>query len=244
MASNDHSRLHQISQIVTEALLYADVGEEHYKRFLQLAFNGIRELKRGVIRESVHYLKVTPDAINRVNFPQDMEEFIGVGIPYGGRLWLLTERKDIIATYTEADDGSLSLDTNDGEGVPLPTAQYENILSTGGVNLYGYFKVDWEQEEIIFNAATRGEYILVYTTSGIRVDAITYIPTRAKEALLAYILWKDALGRLKTTADIPIVQARKVEWLEERSRLKRRDLLPSVQEFWDVLNSTKSLLRR
>jgi hypothetical protein len=237
------SNLYQIEQVVTRALHYADVGEDQYRRFLQLAFDGWRELNRGVVRGRETWVKVTPDAINRIDYPQDMEEFIGIGIPRGGKIWLLTEKDDIIATLTDDGVGNLSLDSDDGEGVDTTTAQYENIKSTGGVNIHGYYTIDHDRQEIIVNSTSRDELILVYTTSGINTDQITYIPTKAADALIAYILWRDASGRMKSSGDIPIVQARKIEWQEEKMKLKKREMF-SIPEFRDVLNSTSSLLRR
>jgi hypothetical protein len=236
------SSLYTIEQIAYKALHYADQEEGMYRRYLQLAFDGLRELYRGVIKEGIVFSKEVPDDINRIDFPQDMEEFIGIGVPRNGKLWFLTEEDKIIATYSTEDEAQV-LDADDGEGVNLATAQYETFRSTGGINIHGYFKIDWTARQIIINANERGEFVLAYVTSGISTDGITYVPTRAANALIAWILWKDALGRLKTPQEIPIVEARKIEWLEEKMTLKKRELC-SVQEFRDTWNRSNTMLRR
>jgi len=239
------ARLYTIEQVVWRALHLADADENQYRRFLQFAYEGWRELRKGTVKGYEKWVKKTPDAVNRIDFPQDMEEFIALGIPFGGKIWFLTERNDIIATLSEDDEGDDTLDSSDGEGVSLLTVQYENLRATGGVNLYGYFKIDRESQEIIVNATSRDELILVYSTSGIKTDGITYVPNNAHNALVAYILWRDAMGKMRSSADISVVQMRKMEWQEEKMALAKHDMFKNgIIGIRDVLNSTKSLLRR
>jgi hypothetical protein len=237
------SRLYQIEQVVTRALNEARAEESDYKRFLQFAFDSIRELYRGVLKGEVNQVKVVPDSLNRIRFPQDMEEFIAIGVPHGGKLYLLTERNDIIATYTEDDEGNLSLDSSDGEGVSLPTAQYESIKSIGGVNVSGYFKIDWANDDIIVNSTSRSELVLVYSTSGIVTDQIQHIPTKAAEAVVAYVLWKHYRGIARSTSDHAAAREWERHYKTEKHKLKIREGF-SIQEFRDVYNRSNSLLRR
>jgi hypothetical protein len=238
----DTSRLVQIETVTQKALYYAREEDNQYKRFLQFVMDGWKELRKGVVKDRVEIKKVTPNSINRIPFEQDMEEFIGIGIPMGGKIWLLTERDDIIATFTEEDE-TISLDASDGEGVTLPTAQYENLLSTGGVNIHGYYKVDWNHDVVIVNATTRSELLMVYRTSGIHVDSITYVPSNSENALIAYADWKNAESKVKSTSDIPIAQYKEQQWAKQMMRLKKREMF-TTQEFWDNWAKSATMLRR
>ena len=188
-------------------------------------------------------VKKTPDALNRIDFPEDMEEFIALGVPRGGEIYFLTENNDIITTYTEDDEGNLSLTSDDGEGVDLATNQYENIRAEGGVNVYGYFTVDWEQQEIVVNAVTRSEVLLVYSTSGILTDGIQYVPTKAVETLTAWMLWKYYRGKARNNPEMAFADS----WERQYTRLRRQLAIResfSIAEFRDELSRSKSLLRR
>jgi hypothetical protein len=231
----------QIESLITKALYRAKKGEDDFHFFLQLGFDGIRELNAKALDSSIVWTKVTPDNLNRIDYPQDLERFIGIGVPYGGKIVFLTRRNDIIATYTDDGDGTYSLDATDGEGVDLPRAQWEGMHAEGGVNIHGYFSLDDKAREILINSVTRSELILVYSTSGIYTDQIQYVPTIASEALIAWILWKDAEGDARNNAQAAFAEWRKQRYVEERQELKRLGF--SVREFWDVLNDTKSLFR-
>ena len=225
----------QIEAIAQKALFRAKRGEDQYTYFLQAAYDGIRELNQKALSSSVKWLKVEPDSLNRVDYPQDLERFIGIGIPYGGKIIFLTKRQDIIATYTDDGDGTYSLDSNDGEGVDLPTSQWEGLHATGGINTHGYFTLDEEAREIQVNATSRDELILVYSTSGIYTTGIQYFPTVATEAMIAWILWKDAEG----DGNMALARERERRYINEWKELKRLGF--SIREFWDVLNSSKSM---
>ena len=238
----DTSRLNTLTQVAQKAIWYSDEDESKYRKFLQYAIDGYRLLRRKVIREGLIVAKKTPNALNRISFPNDMEEFIALGVHMNGKVWLLTPSNDIIATYSEDDDG-YTLDSTVGEGVDLVTAQFESFKATGGYNVHGYYKVDWENKVIIVNAVTRSEVLLFYTTSGTDITGAvqTYVPTRAVDALVQYILWCN----VKNNINVPdvIVQRFERNWVEARTDLKKQEL-PSLSEFRDNWARSNNLLRR
>ena len=237
---SDTSRVNTLGMVARKAMAYADANSNQHIRFLQFAIDGWRKLRRNTVREGVSFLKVTPNAINRISFPQDMEEFIGLGVPVGGKLYLLTEDKRIIATYSTNVDGDY-LDEEDGEGVELPKLQLSGIKATGGFNLHGYYTVDWENDYIIVNANERSELLLVYMTSGTDLQHTTYVPTKAVDALIAYILWANV--RFDMRVPISERQYFEAEWLKAKNRLDKNELF-SVPEFRDHWTRSNNLLRR
>jgi len=238
----DTSRLYTLEQVVQRAFIDFDGDETgKYQKFLQLAIEGWSNLRNNVIREGRKLLKVTPNAINRITFPQDMQKFIGLGVPVGGKIYFLTEKSDLIATYTTGDDGSLSLDSTDGEGVDMTVKQYETIKAVGGVNLYGYYYVDWDNDQIVISSTSRSELLLAYTTSGTDLAGETYVPTLSVQALVAYILWQDAEPNMMIPEHI--VQRYEKRWLREKYKLHKADIF-SADEFYDVLMSYNNLLNK
>lgn len=237
---SDTSRLNTLDVVVRKALEYSSADESQYDIFTQYAIDGLIRLRSGVVKEGCSVIKVTPNAINRISFPQDMIEFKALGVPVGGKIYILSERNDIIATYTEGEGGELSLDATDGEGVDIPTTQYQGINATGGYNLHGYYKVDWENHVIIINSTSRSELLLFYTTSGVDTQVTTYIPVKSVDALIAYILWVSK----RYDSRIPISERQyfELEFLKAEKKLVKNGMF-SAHEFRDVWTRSNSLLR-
>jgi hypothetical protein len=192
----DISSLYTLDQIVKETLLTIPKNQrsdEDYDRFLNFAVSGVRWLSLHVTKESKQIVKIVPNAINRYDFPSDMEEFIGLGVPVNGKIWWLTRNDEIITTKTVVGIDE-SLDTEDEEGVSLPTAQSDTWGASGGVNLQGYYTLNYEDREIIINSNTRSELLLAYSSSGISNTNISYIPAKYNECIIAWILWKNVIA--------------------------------------------------
>ena len=237
------SGVNTIDVVVRKALAYSKVPESEYMIWYQICLDGIRDLYDGVLRGATTIVKVQPNAINRIPFPSDMIDFIGLGVPLAGRVWVLTEDNKIITTYSENEEG-LYLDAESGEGVELQRAQFEGLKATGGVNTKGYFVIDWENQVIIVNDdGTRSEYLLHYQRSGIDLTNGTFVPVRAITALVSYINW----NYIKHDRRVPIGERRNAEanYRADKLELKKKEMFSSgVTSFWDVWSKSNNLLRR
>lgn len=190
------SSLYTLDQIVKETLLTipeSQRSERDYDRFLNFAVSGIRWLSLHVTKDGKRLVKVVPNNLNRVSFPVDMENFIALGVPLEGKLWWLTRNDEIVTTTTVVGIDE-SLDTTDEEGVELPVAQRNTWAATGGVNLQGYYTLDYENRQIVVNSNTRSELLLSYVSSGINNTDISYIPARYNEAIKNWIYWQDVIA--------------------------------------------------
>lgn len=190
---SDISSLYTIDQLVNDLLLSQPElqrTDSEYKRYFNFAISGLRNLRLLYTEDGKNIIKVEPNAVNRIDFPSDMEEFIALGVPVNGEVWWLTRKDSIIPTKTVVGLDE-SLDSTDGEGELIDNAQYNTFASVGGVNLQGYYTLDMKNREIIINNTQRTELLLAYKSSGIDISSTTYFPTKYVEALKAWIAWKD-----------------------------------------------------
>lgn len=224
-----------LKAIVKNALWQAKRPTSDHARFYELAYRGYRELRLHHVREGVKLSKLTPDSINCVDFPEDMIDFVGIGVPVNGKLSLLTRDDDIIITTTLV--GSVETQDNDaGEDVDIYDSTTDGYYAKGGINYDGYYKIDWENRRIMLNSVTRTEVILAYVSSGVNATGETYVPVKYEPALIAYIIWQDSRFDDKRIA---IAQYYETQYVKEIQNL---DEGPTLQEYLDVLYSTYTLL--
>lgn len=224
-----------LNAIVKNALWQAKRPSSDKARFYEFAYRGYRELRLHHVREGVKLSKLTPDAINCIDFPEDMIDFVGIGVHVNGKLSLLTRNDDIIITTTLV--GAVETQDNDsGEDVDIYDSNTDGYYAKGGVNYDGYYKVDWENRRIMLNSVTRTEVVLAYVSSGTNATGDTYIPVKYEPALIAYIMWQDSRYDDKRIA---IAQYYETQYIKEIQNL---DEGPTLQEYLDVLYSTYTLL--
>lgn len=205
--------------------------------FYELAYRGYRELRLHHVQEGVRFAKLTPDVINCVNFPEDLVDFVGIGVHVNGKLVLLTRDDDIIITTTLVGAVETQSSTS-GEGVDILDSNTTGFYAKGGVNYDGYYKVDWENRRIMLNSVTRTEVILAYVSSGTNATGETYVPVKYEPALIAYIVWQDSRYDDKRIA---IAQYFEQQYKNEIMNL---DEGPTLQELLDTWISTYSDLSR
>ena len=186
----DTDGLIKIDSAVKKFLLKSKMPLSEYDRFFEFTIDGYRELRLKVVNEGVTYKKVIPDNINSISFPQDLEEFIALGVPNQGEIWFLSPENKIITT-TSLSGLSETLDPNDGEGVMLDKYQDDTYYARGGTNYAGYYTVEHNKRRIRVNSTSRTELLLVYVTSGTSTSTETYIPYKYLPALEAYVMWQD-----------------------------------------------------
>jgi len=183
------SAIYTLEEIVDEYLHDIPEGqitEREYDRMLSFALRGLRNLRIRVTKDGKKRLKVTPNSLNRISFPNTMETFVALYVPVNGSIWKLTGDKDIIITKT-VSGADESYDTDYGEGVDKSTSQFDNFSAQGGVNLEGYYNVDYENREIVINNNRKEEVVMEYTALG----SGTIIPSLFVPALHDFMYWKD-----------------------------------------------------
>lgn len=196
----DTSRLVTLNRITDEALALAGKPKEKHFLFFQMLTNGLRDLQLYHHKFTKRTL-LAMDSNFTVSIPGDFLSFIAIGIPINGKLWTFTEDNELLAIATT--DPVYSWEDS------IDEKSTTNYGTRGGKN-QDYFKIDWENDRIVFNSpSVRAEIILEYVSSGIDLTAETSVPVIAKMALISYILWQDGIFDTKT----PYTQ---VEILKER----------------------------
>jgi hypothetical protein len=188
----DTKATYSLDQIVNEALLSLPEGQRsvtNKRRFLTFAINGVRQINLLVTDNSVQQVKIVPNNLNRHDYPEDMEQFIALGVPANGQMFYLTRNNEIIKTTTVVGIDE-SLDSTDEEGVKVNDYEFWNSINSVS-NQQGYYTLDDKKREIIINSTQRTELLLIYVSSGVSLSEETKVPARYLEALKAWILWQD-----------------------------------------------------
>lgn len=230
------SALYTIDQVVQEAMnSYPELQleDKQYDRFLAFVVRGIRHLRLYVTKDGKKIVKVTPNLINRVPFPVDMEEFIGLGVPVNGKIYWLTRNNEIVTTTTVSGIDE-SLDSDKGEGVVLETIQANTWASVGGVNLQGYYTLDYEKEELVINANRSSDLLLAYVSSGISNTDVSYIPSKYVEALIDWIAWKDI------QKDRSVPETTKLSYKKSFDDSCRNIIKSESNSLWEIMDAWRS----
>lgn len=224
-----------IEDVVKHALWRAKRPLSDRMLFLELAIWAYRELCSNHVEEGFRMVKKTPNSINIVTFPDDLEQFVAIGEPVDGKFVPYTRKDDIIITVT----GSVTetQDSDDGEGVSINDAQTLGYPGVGGVNTYGYFAVDDENRRVFLNSQTRSEVLLIYKASNILLSGTTYVPKKYVNAIVAWILWQDVVGddnRINITLQREMAYFRRLDEIKTRS-FSLDDLMDEIYSGYTML---------
>lgn len=183
--TNDTSALITFDQLVQGMMMKGEHQESEYVRMLQIAIDGYRELNLTVLPEGRNIEKFDMDSNYIIYMPDDLILVNRILVSIDGKMWPLTKDDGIVPTTT-LSGGSETLDAEAGEGVDI--SNLGTMYSTrGGRNTEGYFRPDYRKRRIIFRNVSRTDVLMDYTTSGVDLTEVTYIPVYAKGALEAYI---------------------------------------------------------
>jgi hypothetical protein len=231
---SDLAGLVSVKDVVKETIWMANKGEGFYKKFLQHAINGFREMNKHHYKNTKRE-KLTMDSNYIIPFPNDMVLCVNIYVPVNGVYKRLSKKDDLVDT-TSLQAGVTIRDTADGEGESIQVNNYG--MGAGTTNIYGYYTEDKRNARFIFMTNYRTEVIIDYITNGIS-SSDDLIPTSCKQALQAWMLWQDSLydrnynlGEKKLYFD---------NW-DTQSRMLTNFNAPSLQELSDEINSMATLL--
>ena len=180
-----------VKQIVQKALWKAKRTEDQYYLFYECVCDGVRELRLHHVKEGLKLVKLTQSAIGTVDFPSDFVSFRAIGVPVNGEFHWLTMKDDMVITTTLVSQVETQ-DSEDGEGVDILDNTTAGFYAKGGVNVDGYYRIDWDGRRIFLNSTTRTEVVLAYISSGIELSEETYVPVKYEGALIAWAIWQEA----------------------------------------------------
>jgi hypothetical protein len=165
--------------------------------------------------------------INATPLPSDFVRLIRLGTRLSnGRLYTMTSDD----TLELSNDNVLCDDKSTlNEGFQVDDGSFSTV---GGYSEFGRYRVNQDEFRIEFSPdVILEEVTLEYVSSGVKIDGTTYIPLIAREAVIAYIIWKNSKSR-----SIPQNERMelKQEYYEELEKLNDA-LMPSFDEMYDAL---------
>lgn len=223
-----------LKEVVKKALQKAKKPRSYHKPFFEMAIDVYRQLRLHNVLEGKTWAKLTPGSLKTADFPPDFENFLGLYVPVNGELFPLT-RKDSIITTTSLDGVIEVLDSEVGEGVDVSSPVGDGFYVKGGVNMQGYYAMDWGRRRIHFRNLSVDEVILFYVSSGSMTTSQTWVPNKYIPALIAGIVYEYYMY------DDRYPQPRRQELLQQYNTeiIKLADLEgPSLEEYMDAVRST------
>jgi hypothetical protein len=181
-----------------------DYTMRHYKYIEQMIYEHYTDLNLWHLDNvEVVYLRMS-DA-KTVDLPPDYVDYLKIGVPINGKLKVLT-RKDNILLPREFEDGEEVGNTDSTESSEdaaiFFTSHFKNGRYIG--SLYGipggidtaYYRIDREKRTIVFSGTVpRGEIVLEYISSGVKMTGSTVIPREVVSVLRNYGLWNYYLQK-------------------------------------------------
>lgn len=225
-----------IREIVEGYMLDSEISMLERHKIFRACMDAIKRLNMYATDDGTRLVKLEMDDNGIVDLPMDCLRYKATAIPLDGKLWTYTKDEGIITTTT-LSGGAETLDSDYGEGVTINPAYSENYAAKGGINDYGYFKVDHERNRIVFRNYDRSEIFVEYVSSGVSKTSETYVPRTSKEAIEAYIDWA-LIARRRDVSRVEKEEAWRV-YIREVGMIKIFQL-PTLEEIADAWNKQLS----
>jgi hypothetical protein len=229
----DTSGLIPISHIIDNLLNeLGDYSQQNYIRYMAIAERGLKELNIFHLNNVSTKILQVDQASKSAQLPSDYLRHSRIGILLGnGRVYPLTR------------DPNLNLAKKDECGVeqadPMTTLSDDNQIYTsrGGYSEAGRYRINTKKNRIeLDQGVSASELIIEYSSSGILVDGITYVPLLAEEALIAWVIWKvSPIGTAQR-------ERAKIDYGTELIKLKD-SMMPSMDEMIDSLLQSKTQVK-
>jgi len=176
-----------------------DYSMRHYSFLEQILIEGYGDLNLWHL-DNIEVVYLRMSEAKTVDVPGDFVDWLKIGVPLHGKLRVLTNNDAILYPRTFADGEPVG-NTDDiyggiSENIYF-TDHYRDGQFVGG--LYGmpgaadqaFYRFDREKRTIVFSGSIpRGEIVLEYISTGIKLQGTTVIPREAIPALRAYGLWQ------------------------------------------------------
>ena len=198
----DTSAITSLRTVVNKARLRGGIPESKDGLCFQLAIDAMRDLSLFHMTYK-NIVKVTPDSLGRVYFPDDCLKFLSLGTPYDGKFYTFTRNKMLVRS-SDKTYAYESLDSDYGEGQAPANVFFYTYGKGGGAASIQFF-VDDRKRYAQIVGFTGTECTLHYISSGIteNVDGVE-IPRIAEEAIIAFVLWQVAENDPATPVGVKI----------------------------------------
>lgn len=239
-----------LDQICRAYLNETGESPSKYFRVLSVAWAGIEELNMDVSGiPTITTLEIDENTC-RADLPEDYLNYKRIGVCIGGRVVSLG-RDDTLCLNPSVDDcGDLQaiLVTPDPRdftdtpfnGTPLPLG-YANYGSNGGIfglgggnNKNGYYRIDKENNQILFASSVSGTIVLEYLSTPKKDKGEFVVHPYCVEALKAFIEWRMTNKKMAMGA----WQLSRTEYYNQRRLSKARFNNFTLEEIYQALNKS------
>lgn len=178
-----------LKDIVEEFRLKSKLPKIEYANLKQIAIRGYQRLVFLIIPQGRVVEKYTMDSNKILALPDDLVELNAVYVPDAyGEFWPLSKNNNMVSTVSAGPTRNPDSPHYEGVDTPDPGGRYYS--ATGGVNLVGYYIIDWPNRRILFTNIDQSEVVLDYLSTGVDDLETAYVPTQATEAIHAYMAFQ------------------------------------------------------
>jgi len=220
-------------QIIKDYQHITGRNDRDYYRLLNMSVMCLRDLNMFAVDRVKTYKVNTSEITNElgiISYPSDCIGVYGVFYNYGGKLYPVTNRQDMIYT-----DSYGVFDSDIGEGVDLDSDGYNGFATRGGKNDYYYYD-DTNQRRLVINGVGDVTLWIQYVSS--EIDSSkgeqTVLPVFYEEAIHNYLAWKEAL--LHKQGQINRANLYYTEYKKAKKKIKVFQS-PTLEEYRDAIYS-------
>lgn len=233
--SKDTSKYIGLSEVIYQYIDQAKLSNAEYRRLWTIGVRGVEELGMDVYNTK-KTVKLPINANKTVSLPLDYIGFSKVGV-FNEKGEVASLRRNVaLSSYKilQSDRTSSNTDNTTGSTYRLQDlafvnyfdgARYVNIFGAGAVlNSAGEFDISEEDGLLYLQNDYSYDYVVLEYMSSPADDVDYKIPVQIKEAVLAWIAWKDIehlpLGRRASLGD---KQMRRKEYYNQKRLANLRE---------------------
>lgn len=224
-----------LSEVIYQYIDQSKQTNAEYRRLWTIGVRGAEEMGMDVF-STTKTVKLVVNANKTVDLPSDYIGFSKVGVFNADGEVATLKRNKNLSSYkiNQADRTTSNTDNTTGNSYRLQDlafvnyfdgARYVNIFGTGSALLSaGSFDIDEEQGILYLDNEYGHDYVVMEYLSSPADDVDYKIPVQVREAVLAYIAWKDIehlpLGRRASLGD---KQLRRKEYYNQKRNANLRE---------------------
>jgi hypothetical protein len=181
-----------------------DFSDRNVEQFTQWAINAYTEINLFHSNNvEVVYLTMDSNGIVDISSLTDYIDYVKVGIPVNGKIWILNCNEKILLNRTELDASEAALifktgapDIDVSSGYFFADHYINGNYTTGVFGMGGgfsrsFFRIDKEKKQIQFaTSVPRTQIILEYISTGVNATGGTLIPRQCVGYVKGYIRWQ------------------------------------------------------
>lgn len=225
--SDKHLSYITLDSIINDYLIESEQSINKYYKLFHIAFRGMEQLGLDFFYQ-VKSVKLPINANKTVNLPPDILNYCKVGVLNNKGEVIILNYNSKLTTYADLSPNRLSKTKDDnlyGQFAPNDNVFFNYWYGGSYTNFYGLpsnepvvgsFKIDLPNGIILLDETFKYEYIILEYLASPKEGEQYYVPMQFREALIAYMAWKDMNVATKFHAQLGEKRDRRHEFYNER----------------------------